>query len=402
MADISKFKIQEDPTLERMNNIIENVHFNNIDIPNFKVNVELSNYSRGYLGASGLGHECEKKLWYDFRRTKKERFDIKTIKRFQSGHFSEELMAYRLRLVPEIELHTLNSKNEQFGISAFGGHFSGHLDGAIKGLLQAPKTWHVWEHKDSEKIKEVIKLKQSTDEKEILKKWNNIYYAQAQLYMGYTEMTRHYMTISSPGGRDEISIRTDFNKKDFEAFRLKAEKIIKAEDFNSLVQMSERADFYKCKWCHYNDICHNQEIPEVNCRTCVHSTPLTDRKEAIWICEKTKETLIFSKQCLGCTEHLFNPCFLKNFGQAIEAAEDNSWIKYQSGEKIFFNCTRNSFPSVENDKNILGIFTSIKMHEQQTDILNEKIQKVIKNFNGTIETNGNFDKQYKIEALNER
>jgi len=41
--------------------------------------------------------------------------------------------------------------------SRMGGHLSGYLDGALLGLLQAPKSWHVWDHKSSEKEK-VAKL----------------------------------------------------------------------------------------------------------------------------------------------------------------------------------------------------------------------------------------------------
>jgi hypothetical protein len=385
MADISNMIIKKDPTLEKMNEIMQRVHFNNEKIPAFSPVVELSNYGRGYLGASGVGHECEKKVWYDFRFARKEEFNIKTIKRFQSGHFSEELMAYRLRLVPQVKLHTVNGEGGQFGIEDFGGHFSGHLDGAIKGILQAPKTWHVWEHKDSEKIREVEKLKKTTDEKEVLKNWNQVYYAQAQLYMGYTGMTRHYMTVSSPGGRDEISVRTDFSKEDFEILKTKAKKIILADSFESLVQTSEKADFYKCKWCHYNEMCHGQEIAEVNCRTCIHSTAIVEEGgKGKWICEGSKSPIVIDRQRVGCAKHLFNPCFIKNFGVAVEASEDSTWIKYKTDTgKAFYNCTRDSFPTVTGD-GILGIFTSIKMCEQQTAILNEVVQKAVSTFDGTV------------------
>jgi hypothetical protein len=59
--------------------------------------------SRGYLGMSGIGHDCSRKLWYDFRLCTFPDFDAITLLRFADGHASEALTAERIRLaLPDI------------------------------------------------------------------------------------------------------------------------------------------------------------------------------------------------------------------------------------------------------------------------------------------------------------
>ncbi len=61
---------------------------------------------RGYIGASSLGHSCDRKLWYDFHFASENKFTSKTLFAFADGHYSEWLTAKRLREIPGITLHT--------------------------------------------------------------------------------------------------------------------------------------------------------------------------------------------------------------------------------------------------------------------------------------------------------
>jgi len=103
---------------------------------------------------------------------------------FEDGHRTEELTAARLRLVPGIELWTHDENGQQFGFSIFNGEFQGHCDGVIRGLIQAPKSNHVWECKASNERKYVgfQSAKAKFGEKLALKNWNETYFVQAQLY----------------------------------------------------------------------------------------------------------------------------------------------------------------------------------------------------------------------------
>jgi len=97
------------------------------------------------IGMSAIGRECDRDIWYSFRWASPVEFDALSIKRFDDGHHSEDVMAARLRMVPGINLITKDPETgRQIRVEDFGGHFSGYIDGEITGLLQAPATEHLW------------------------------------------------------------------------------------------------------------------------------------------------------------------------------------------------------------------------------------------------------------------
>ena len=84
-----------------------------------------------------------------------------SIRAIEDGYNGEAVMAARLRMVPGIQLQTVDpATGEQFAVEAVGGHVRGHLDGVISGVVEAPKTPHVWEHKqvNEKKFNDLRKL----------------------------------------------------------------------------------------------------------------------------------------------------------------------------------------------------------------------------------------------------
>ena len=205
---------------------------------------------------SAIGDACERKLWYSYHEPARERHDAATIMRFEDGHRSEDLMAQRLKATPGIELHTHDENGNQFSFEDFDGKFRGHADGFILGLVQAPKTWHIWEAKctNLKKFAHFKNLKAELGEKAVLKVWDPVYYAQAQSYMGYSELNRHYLTVCTPGGRDWEAVRTEFNKDDFAAIQDRAKRILNAKV--PLAKISNDPNWFQCKFCAHKDKCH--------------------------------------------------------------------------------------------------------------------------------------------------
>lgn len=230
-----------DLTLEKMYRAIEDNH---------------KDEKRNYLGASIIGHECSRYLYYSYNHYPREPFKAKTLMTFESGYRSEDLAADRLRLIPDIQLVTHDENGNQYGFSDFDGKFKGHYDGGIKGLVEAPKTWHIWEHKEcnEKKFKEFFKLRNKHGYKDVLYNWNRTYYAQGQIYMHYTKMKRHFTTISTMGGRDYMSCRTNYNKQHAQEYVRKAQMIIEAE--KPPQRISDKPDFFMCRWCDFKETCH--------------------------------------------------------------------------------------------------------------------------------------------------
>ena len=177
--------------------------------------------ARSYLQCNNLGHSCERKSWYRWRNVMDEHFDAGTLYLFGSGFDDEALMARRLRMLKYIKLDTRDEAGKEYEVEDYAGHVLGHLDGWILGLKAAPKTPHVWEHKsvNPTKFRKLKKLKDENGQKKSLELWDPVYYCQAQLYMGLTQMTRHYLTVTTPGGREMTSCRTDFDAGAFQALR---------------------------------------------------------------------------------------------------------------------------------------------------------------------------------------
>lgn len=215
---------------------------------------------RCYIGASGIGHGCARKIWYDLKGYDKQLKPIGNVTAIEDGHRTEDVMADRLRLIDGIELHTDQNGN-QFGFD--WGFMKGHYDGVIKGLLQAPKTWHIWENKTTKEsnYNKLIKDIDTYGEKRALKQWNDMYYAQAVIYMHAEDLTRHYTTVTTPGGRDFIGIRTDKNTEFAEELIDKAKKISVMEE---APDRKWRADFWKCKMCDYRKECHDNAKEKSN------------------------------------------------------------------------------------------------------------------------------------------
>lgn len=213
---------------------------------------------RTYLGASAIGDQCERKLWYSIRPEIPRRpLDAASLKRFEDGHYGESVMAERLRMVPGVELWTVDERTGgQIGGTLFGGRFGWHVDGVIRGLLQAPDTPHVWEHKQvgQKKFDELLKLKREVGDKHTLERWDAVYYAQAVLYMELLDLGRHYLTVCTPGGREAASCRTEANPSMARALLAKAERVLSATE--PPVRLSERPEFFRCKWCDFREVCH--------------------------------------------------------------------------------------------------------------------------------------------------
>ena len=284
---------------------------------------------RQYLGMSQAGDSCQRKLWYLFRWCVQEVFDAATHKRFLDGHASEAVQAERLRMVAGVTLDTLHPvTGQQFRYSDHEGHFSGHCDGKITGILQAPKTLHIWEAKSTadKKLSEFRKIKADLGEKATLKKWNPTYYAQAQLYMHYEGTDRHYLTVSSPGVRDWDSCRTEYDAAFAIGLKAKAKRIITSQE--PLDKVSNDASWFECRYCPARGICHEGEMPDRTCRTCAHSTPV---EAGAWHCSRWGKQLTAEEQQNGCPSHAFLPSLVP--GEVIDSTPTTVTYRMPDGSE---------------------------------------------------------------------
>lgn len=285
------------------------------------------------LGMSMIGDECERKIWLTHRWATENWIAAATQRIFDDGYAGEDLMAERLRLVHGIDLLTQDPETgRQWKISDFAGHFQGRLDGKIGGLLHNPDWWHVWEHKqvNEKTFNQLRKAIKDVGEENALKKWKPVYYAQACLYMHYTGIKHHYMTVTTAGGRDVITVVTQPDEQQAETMKARAKRVLTTP--YPLAKISDKADYFLCRFCDHAGVCHGVDIAEKNCRTCLHSTP--DLENGGWKCERLNKTLSIDEQRAGCPKHLFIPDLVP--GEQIDAGAD--WVKYRMNDgRTFVN-----------------------------------------------------------------
>jgi hypothetical protein len=234
------------------------------------------------------------------------------IRLFDHGNWEEKRLVADLRAIGATVYELDPETGRQITYTAFGGHFGASLDGVAKGLPEAPHKWHTLEFKTSND-KGFKSLKN-----EGVQKNKPQHYAQMQVGMELSGIDRA-MYIAVNKNTDEIHAER-IKHKDREATRLlsRAERVIFSQD--PLERISEKPDWYQCKWCDMAKVCHHRAIPEVNCRTCLHSTP---ERNGTWTCARHKTTIDSKAQRAGCPDHLFLPVLI---GEPIDAGDD--WVEY--------------------------------------------------------------------------
>lgn len=218
-------------------------------------------FRRSYLGASSIGNKCTRSLQYSFRHCVESDFDALSLKRFEDGHYSESVYIKRIKDAGYALQHEENGK--QYGFSSHGGWFRGHRDGMFLDLQEFGNA--IWEHKSSAKWTALEKLVEK-DESTALKKWNETYYAQAQVYMGNEGLKWHITTAASEGSRKETICLTEFNEQDFNEINDKATRIIASDRLEPRIGHSAMA--YDCRFCDAKGVCWERKLPKPNCRNC--------------------------------------------------------------------------------------------------------------------------------------
>lgn len=296
--------------------------------------------ARNYLGASIIGKECERALWYDFRWASTRKFDGRMYRLFQTGHLEEPRLVADLRAAGVEVYDTDPATGKQFGFQDFGGHMRGHMDGCARKVPAGGMKWHVVEFKthSAKSFKDLTGKGVQTSKPQ--------HYAQMQWYMGKSGMERGLYLAKNKDNDELYAERVKFDRVEFERIQAKAERIIFAGAPPS--RISDDPKFYVCNMCDHKAVCHNHKGVNLSCRTCVHSTPERNG-DARWSCAKDADRNVSSipihVQRTGCGHHLPLP-FLVTYAEAVDAGAD--WIEFKrkdNGETFLVLAAEAEHPS---------------------------------------------------------
>lgn len=261
---------------------------------------------RTHLGASLIGRNCDRELWYSFRWATSTKFDGRIIRLFNRGHLEEPRMVALLQMIG-CEVWQFDQNGKQFRINGHRGHFGGSLDAVVKGLPDLPDEPCLAEFKTHNE-NSFAKL---TEQGVVKTKWEH--FVQQQIYMGKNSLGWSlYMAVNK--NTDELHAElVMFDPIIYAKYVKRAEDIIEA--VVAPRRINESPSWYKCRICDHKGVCHDKTVlPARNCRTCIHSR-VGDAGE--WFCIEPMADAAFGDnvpltaddQRRGCDSYEMNPEF---------------------------------------------------------------------------------------------
>ena len=242
------------------------------------------------LGASGIGEECLRKIWMDWRGYDVVDFDGRMLRLFETGNLQEERIVSDLKNAG-YQVYEKDSNGEQFTFTDKTGHFVVKTDGVIKGIPSAENTPHVLEVKTHNK-----KSFEELEKKGVVIS-KPMHYYQVQAGMLFSGIERGlYLALSKDNEAFYVRrIKPDAHTQNDILKRI--DILVNAEIRPARIGESDEA--YPCRWCDFKEVCFDKKPPLKNCRTCEFSKPIEDGK---WFCESYAVELPMETQLTGCED----------------------------------------------------------------------------------------------------
>lgn len=251
---------------------------------------------RNHLGASEMGEECWRKLWYGFRWTKLDWHSGRMMRLFNVGHSAEPRFVEYLRGMG-FEVKEFDTDGKQFRISGAKGHYGGSLD----GLCKAPSRYQLSEDiifLNEFKTNGTGKGFSDVQDKGVAKAKPK-HYSQMSQY-GYQMKIKYGLYMIE--NKNDSSIIFKVVELDWNLgaqLEKKANDIIFSKEPPS--RISDNPAFFNCKFCHQAGVCHRNEPVDKNCRSCREAEPIENGK---WKCHRFSDLIPDDFIKVGCEYHL--------------------------------------------------------------------------------------------------
>jgi hypothetical protein len=286
---------------------------------------------RDYLGASSLGHECQRFLWLQFHRyIKPQEFSPRRKRLFQRGKDEEHKFQNMLNA---IGFEVIENCWDQAGFAL--GFFKGHGDGVL-GLngVRISAEYKTHNKKSFETLKPGM-----------LATTHPKHFAQSIIYADRFECE---YTLYCGVCKDDDRLFFDLipaDKKKYLEYKTKADYIAMTD--KPPERISKSPTFYVCKMCHAAPVCFGLEMPRVACQNCTSSNK--DQIAGVFGCDLKKPWI--GTKLEPCESHSWNPYALNDFlsWEPIEFFPKERAVKYSlpSGAEIINGAAPFGTPSKE-------------------------------------------------------
>jgi hypothetical protein len=254
---------------------------------------------RSHLGASGLGSECARQVWYDWRWFSFEQHSGRKKRLFKRGHREEPIVLESLAKAGITSLPLDPATGKQWVYSGYKGHEGGSCDGFLWNVPDVPANlWTLFECKthNDKNFKLVRKENELGYNTGIIDKFPK-HYAQCQLYMNAWSLQWTLYVAVNKNDDERYQAIIPYNEE--HALQLKSRAIRLVDATVPPPRISDKATSFKCTFCKHKEVCHTGAAPLVNCRTCVYSRAIDGGE---WQCANPQHEVLLYKelQRTGC------------------------------------------------------------------------------------------------------
>jgi len=254
---------------------------------------------RSHLGISLIGKECARDLWYGFRWAQESRFPARVLRLFNRGHLEEARFIALLEMIG-VTVWYETMDGGQFRVSHFNGHLGSALDGVVQNVPDLPPRAVAYAEFKTSALKAFKAVK-----KDGVFKAKEQHYTQMQLCMYKNDLPYGlYMVVHKD--TDELYAEIiELDRVYAERFLRRGSNIIFSN--SPPEKIGTNAAWSKCRFCDFKELCHGTDMPDINCRTCLHSQALEDGS---WTCNRAQAAIAITERFRGCPQHIFNPTML--------------------------------------------------------------------------------------------
>lgn len=204
---------------------------------------------RDYLGASIVGHPCERCVQYHhlaaLGEVERKAIDPRIKRIFDRGN------VYEQKAIGWLEAAGFVWGGHQHKFTDFDGAFSGHCDGVlVDGPDCGLRYSLLWECKClQEKSFSAIK-------KDGLKKYSEAYWVQAHVYMAYLELEQCLYTVVNANTMELHHMVIERDLDVARQARQRVERVLTSTRLGEMVPRctTDRA-YFMCKWCDFREEC---------------------------------------------------------------------------------------------------------------------------------------------------
>ena len=210
--------------------------------------------TRGYIGASILGHACERRIWLDWQGACPA-VDLTPIEILKTGNREEKFDRGRHeeeRLIKALQGAGYLILDRQGAFSVMDGNFQGHIDGIIT---------------DQEGNQYILEIK-STQEKYFralvkngVQKTFATYYLQCQMYMHFIEIPRTLFLAVNKNNGEIYQAVLEVDEAEIEFGLRKINKIIShGQDMPAtLGDANDVPPKMPCQYCDFVNFCYQNQ-----------------------------------------------------------------------------------------------------------------------------------------------